>query len=386
MRSPKPRLRAAARFLPTGAPVLDGDEKKYLLDCLRRNWISSGGYYTRKLEEAFAGWVGTQHAVTASSGTAALHLALAALGIGPGDEVIIPDFTIICSASMPILVGAKPVLVDVDEYWCIDPEKIEAAITRRTKAIMVVHVYGNPANMKAIHRIARAHHLRVIEDACAAHGAVSDGKKVGSIGDVGIFSFYATKTITSGEGGMVVTNNKALASRVRILKNQAFESPRFVHRFLGFNYRLTDLQCAVAYAQMAHADGNVARRREIANTYTRLIGECEDISTHRDPPWGKSSYWMFGVVIKKSFGRTRDEVMALLAKKGIGTERFFCPMSQQPVFRAGRDARYPDTSGSYPVSRELGQWGLYLPSGLGITLGEQRRVVRTLLSLRKHIL
>src|SRR3989344_2041422 len=239
-------------FIPTSEPLLDGNEEKYVLDTIRSNWISSAGKYIEEFEEKFASYIGVSYGVACSNGTTALHLALSVLGIGYGDEVIIPDFTIICSASMTILSGATPVLVDVDKYWCIDPAKIEEKITKKTKAIMPVHMYGNPANMTKIMHIAKKHNLYVIEDACASHGAQVGNKKVGGIGDIGCFSFYASKNITTGEGGMVVTNNKELADRARLLRSHAFEKPRFIHRFLGFNYRLTNLQAALGVAQVEH--------------------------------------------------------------------------------------------------------------------------------------
>lgn len=371
-------------FLPTNVPVLDGNEKKYVLDCFKRNWISAHGYYTKKLEQSFAKWVGTKYAVVCGNGTEAIHLSIAALGLGYGDEIIIPDFTIICSASMPILAGVKPVLVDVDRYWCIDPDKIEEKITAKTRAIMPVHMYGNPVNMKEILRIAKKHKLFVIEDACAAHGATVGKKKVGSMGDINCFSFYASKNMTSGEGGMVVTNSKALADKVELLKSHAFEKPRFIHRWLGFNYRMTDVQAAIAYGQIEHADRKVARRREIAHTYVKLFRGVSEIELHPEPPWGKSCFWMFSILIKKSFGRSRDEIIDLLAKKGIGSERFFYPMSKQPVFLKGKDPRYPNTSGSYPISHDVADRGLYIPSGLAITYREQKYVVDALLALRKN--
>lgn len=372
-------------FLPTSEPVLDGNEKKYVLDCFKRNWISAGGYFTKQLEERFARWLGVKYAVACSNGTTAIHLALTALGIRHGDEVIIPDFTIICSASMTILTGAKPVLVDVDRYWCMDPGKIEEKVTSRTKVIMPVHMYGNPANMDKILAVAKKHHLFVIEDACAAHGATVGRHKVGSMGDINCFSFYASKNITSGEGGMVVTNSKDLADRLRLLRSHAFEKPRFVHRMLGFNYRLTDLQAAVGLAQLENIDKKVARRREIAYRYTRLFEESNDFDLPSDPPWGKSTFWMYSILLKPSFGKTRDEVIDLLAKRGIGSERFFSPMSQQPVFLTGKDSRYPDIRGFYPVSDDISSRGLYLPSGLGITDQQQRRVVRSTFACKSMV-
>ncbi len=370
-------------FIPTNVPVLDGNEKKYALDCFKRNWISAGGFYTGKLEEKFAQWEGVEYGVTCANGTAAIHLALAALNIGAGDEVIIPDFTIICSASMTILTGAKPVLVDIDKYWCIDPEKIEEKITSRTKAIMPVHMYGNPVNMEPILRIAKKHNLYVIEDACAAHGATVGRHKVGSMGNINCFSFYASKNMTTGEGGMVVTNDKKLSDKARLLKSHAFEKPRFIHRFLGFNYRMTDIQAAIGLAQLEHLTQKVSRRREIAANYMKLLKDTKDFELPSDPPWGKSTFWMFGLLVKPSFGRSRDEIMELLAEKGVGSERFYTTMSQQPVFIKGGDPRYPDVKGKYPVSQNIAPRGFYIPSGLGLTFAQQKFVVRTLLNLKK---
>ncbi len=370
------------KFIPTSEPVLDGNEEKYVVDAIRTNWISAGGPYTKRLEEKFAEWLGVKYAVACSSGTTAIHLAIVALGLKPGDEIIIPDFTIICSASMPILAGVKPVLVDVDKYWCMDPTKIEEKITAKTKAIMPVHMYGNPANLPEIIKIAKKYKLKVIEDACAAQGATVGNKKVGSIGNVGCFSFYASKNVTAGEGGMVVTNDEKVANLVRILRSQAFEKPRFIHRMLGFNYRMTDLQAAVALAQLENVDKKVAKRREIAENYSKLLAKQTDFELPSDPPWGKSTFWMYGLILKETLGRSRENIFGVLAEKGIGSERFYTPMSKQPVFLQETDERYPDVSGKYPNSVKVGEKGFYIPSGLGLTLDDQKKVVKALLSLK----
>lgn len=381
------KLFMVKKFIPTNEPALDGNEWCYLQDCLKNNWISFGGKYSKLFEERFASYLGIRYAIAVSSGTAAIHLALLSLGIGPGDEVIIPDFTIIVSASMTILTGAKPVLVDVDRYGCLDPEKIEENITSRTKAIMVVHMYGVPANIERIIAIAKKHKLYVIEDACAAYGTeiyMNNSKrrrKAGTVGDIGSFSLYGTKTITAGEGGMVVTNSEKIAAKVRLLSNQAFESPRFVHRFLGFNYRMNDLQAALALAQLERIEEKVKRKREISTKYNKLLKNISEVTIPTEPSWGRNGWWVYPILINQSFGRSRDDVIALLSRKGIGSERFFTPMSQQPVF-SEKDFRYPTTVGSFPVSHDLSRRGMYIPTGIKLTDTDQKLVIRALLSLR----
>lgn len=370
--------------IPTSAPLLDGNERAYIEDCLKRNWISFNGPYTKRLENAFAKYLGVQHAVFCSSGTAAIHLALLSLGIGAGDEVIIPDFTIIVSASMPILTGAKPVLVDCDETLCIDPDLIEASITPRTRAIMPVHIYGNPSHMQKVISIARKHNLFVIEDASAALGKTIRGKYVGTFGDAGCFSFYTSKTVLSGEGGMLVTNRARVASLAKLLRNQAFESPRFIHQYLGFNYRATDLEAAIALAQLEGIKKKIRRRKKISRLYANLLGKQRGISVPVINPGVESEwYWMFPVLIGDSFGRSRDEVIAHMAQNGIQCERFFTPISKQPVFGHKRQKQYPDIGGAFPNAWLYAAQGLYLPSGLTITDAEQRYIVSTLVRFRR---
>lgn len=368
-------------FIHTGEPELDGNELRYIKDCFDRNWISSGKY-VKRLEETFARYIGVKYAVAVSSGTAAIHLGLLACNIGPGDEVIIPDFTIIVSASMLILVGAKPTLVDVDKYWCIDPKKIEAKITKKTKAVMPVHMYGNPADMEQILKIAKKYNLKIIEDACAAIGAETLGKKVGSIGDIGCFSLYTTKTITSGEGGMLVTNNKKMADRLRLLRNQAFEDETFIHKALGFSYRMSDITAAIGLAQLEKIDEKVKKKRKIASQYNDLLKNVLEIEAQKEPPWGKSAPWMFGLTLKDAFGKKKDDVIRFLKKEKIEARSFFTPLHNQPVFKNSSDKRYPDIKGSYRLSEKLGELGLYLPSGLGITAAQQKKIITKLLSLK----
>jgi perosamine synthetase len=364
-------------MIPVCEPVLDGNEERYVLDCLRSNWISSSGRYLTAFEERFSAYCGVRYGVACSSGTAALHLALKALGIGPDDEVIIPCFTLIVAASTVLLAGAKPVLADVDpETWCLDPRGIEAYLTPRTKAIMAVHLYGHPCDMDPILEIARRHGCAVIEDAAEAHGAEYKGRKVGSLGDVGCFSFFGNKIITTGEGGMVITNRESVAARARLLRNQAFEEPRFVHRELGFNYRLTNLQAAIGLAQCEKIQEKVERKRAIAERYRHLLAHAPEVALPTEAPWAKSVYWMYGVLLRDSFGRSRDEVMRRLYEQGVETRPFFYPLHRQPAL----DGRFMGRH--YPVSEDLGARGLYLPSGLSLTPTQIEEVADKLLACR----
>lgn len=370
-------------FLPVCEPLLDGREREYVLDCLDGNWVSSLGKYIPLFEERFADYCGAAHGVACSTGTAALHLALESLGIGPGDEVIIPDFTLIVSANVVCWTGARPVPVDIDrETGCIDPEQIVRAITPRTKAIMVVHMYGHPADMEAILTIARRHDLRIIEDCAQAHGAEVFGRRVGSMGDVGAFSFYGNKIITTGEGGMLVTNDRTIADQAALLRNQAFEQERFVHRAVGFNYRMTNIQAAIGLAQCETLVEKVERKIAIAHRYDELLADCDELVRPVCRPWAKNVYWMYGVRVKDSFGCSAPQVRRALEQHGIETRAYFVPMHRQPVYQ-GCNARWPALQGSFPVSDEWSRTGLYLPGGLAMTDDMQCRVIQRLLSCRR---
>ncbi|MBM3299461.1 MAG: DegT/DnrJ/EryC1/StrS family aminotransferase [Deltaproteobacteria bacterium] len=369
-------------MIPVCDPLLDGREMRYVMDCIETNWVSSAGKYIELFEEKFSQYCNVPYGVACSNGTTAIHLALAALGVGPGDEVIIPDFTLIVSANMVILSGARPVLVDVDpRTWCIDPELIEAKITSRTRAIMLVHMYGHPCDMEAIMDIARRHNLFVIEDCAQAHGAEVNGKKVGSFGDAACFSFYGNKILTTGEGGMVLCKEEKVARRLRLLRNQAFQEPRFVHEVMGFNYRLTNIQAAIGVAQTEMIEEKVEKKRWIGKTYNELLAGTTSLTLPVEEPWATNVYWMYGVLVQESFGVDKDSLMNKLKDKGVDTRSFFCPMSLQPVFK-GDDPRYPDVSGEYPVSVDLWNRGLYLPSGLGLTRSQMEEVVGKLLECK----
>jgi len=370
-------------MIPVSEPVLLGNEKKYVMDCLDTLWISSLGKYIPLFEEAFASYCGVKHGIACANGTTGLHMALEVLGVGPGDEVIIPDFTIIVSANVVMLAGATPVLVDVErDTWCIDPAKIEAAITPRTKAIMVVHMYGHPSDMDPIREIARRHGLSVIEDCCQSHGATYKGRMTGSLSDIAVFSFYGNKVITTGEGGMLVTNDAGHAERARTYRDNGFQIPRFVHAVRGMNYRLTNMQAAIGLAQTEKLDFAVARKREIAHAYLEHLHGFEHITLPVERPWARNVYWMFSILVNDSFGMTKDEVMAALKARGVDSRSFFYPMSQQPALR-GDDPRFPDLRGQWPVSDDIARRGLYLPSGIGLTAEQVRFCAETLRSLRR---
>ena len=345
------------RVLKVADTLLDGNESRYVQQCLSENWISSAGSFVSQLERAFADAVGCQFGVACSSGTAALHLALAAAGVGAGDEVLIPAFTMIATASAPCYLGAEPRLIDADPLtWNLDPRALVDKLTGRTRAVVVVHTYGQPADMEPILAFARRNRLIVVEDAAEAHGARYAGRPVGSLGDVAAFSLYANKIITSGEGGMLTTNDPRIADVARELRDHAFSHERhFWHRRLGFNYRMTNLQAAVGLAQVERWAELVERRRENARRYRQALAGIDGLGLPPEQPGGV--VWMFGITVAPEFGISRDELRRRLAARGVETRTFFVPLHLQPVhaqrFRGQR----------YPVSEELGRTGLYLPSG-----------------------
>jgi perosamine synthetase len=356
---PEPRLGSTAdgRQLRVAETLLDGNELDYVTECVTGNWISSAGSFVPRLEQAFAKAMGCRHAVACTSGTAALHLALAAAGVGPGDEVIAPAFTMIATASAARYVGARAVLVDADPAtWNLDPRLLGDKLSSRTRAVLPVHTYGQPADMDAIRNFAGRNGLVVIEDAAEAHGARYRGRPVGSIGDVAAFSLYGNKIVTSGEGGMVTTDDDSIAEVARELRDHAFSPERhFWHRRPGFNYRMTNLQAAVGLAQTERIEELVARREEIARAYRE---ELEGVEGLELPPRLEGGVtWMFGVTVNEHFGIDRDELRRRLAERGMETRTFFVPLHLQPVLRE----RFAGER--YPVAERLGRDGLYLPSG-----------------------
>ncbi len=354
-------------IIPVCEPTLAGNELKYVTQAVESNWISSAGSFIRDFEHQFAEACGAQYGIACANGTVAMHLALATLGLEPGDEVIIPTFTMIATANAVTYCGATPVLVDMEpDYWQMDVEQVAAKITPRTKAIVPVHIYGHPTDMDPLLELARAHGLHVIEDAAESHGAEYRGRRTGSLGDAAGFSFYGNKIITTGEGGMVTTNNRELAKLAWNLRDHAFSHERhFWHKFVGFNYRMTNLQAAVGLAQTEQLANFVALRRRNAAEYSRRLQEIPGITTPPEAPWAKNVYWMYGILVdEQEYGLSRDQLRKVLADHGIETRTFFIPMHCQPVywdmFRGQR----------YPVAERLCRDGFYLPSATSLSVQE----------------
>ncbi len=372
---PEPIL-AGIHKISVAAPDLSKLEEVYLLDAYRSTWVSSAGPYISRFEKAFAKLVSkTRYAVAVNSGTSALHLALLSCDIGEGDEVIVPTFTMIATANAVTYCGAKPIFIDADPFtWNMDVTKIESKITKKTKAIMVVHVYGLPVDMDPVLLLAKKHGLRVIEDAAEAHGALYKGKRVGSIGDIAGFSLYANKIITTGEGGMVTTNDRALAEKVAYLRDHAFSKrTHFWHNDVGFSYNMTNLQAAVGLGQTERFRELFMKRKKLAAMYKTYLKEVRGFIFSITPPESMHAHWVFGFRVDAStYGMTRDQVRLRLAKHGIETRGFFIPIHLQPAY-----AMYT-TNESYPVSDMLMREGLYLPSSGILTHGEIMKIVRIL--------
>ncbi|MCD6092552.1 MAG: DegT/DnrJ/EryC1/StrS family aminotransferase [Candidatus Aenigmarchaeota archaeon] len=346
--------------IPVAEPLLGKEELENVIKAVNSGWISSKGEFIEKFEKEFAKYCGVKYGVSTSNGTTALHLALTALGIKEGDEVIIPDLTFIATANAVTYCGARPVFVDSrPEYWCINPEKIEEKITPRTRAIIPVHLYGHPCDMDVIMDIAKKYGLFVIEDAAEAHGAEYKGKKVGSFGDISCFSFYGNKIITTGEGGMCLTDNEELAERMRILKDHGMNpNKRYWHDVIGFNYRMTNIQAAIGLAQLQKIDKFIEKKRQIARWYEnglKELAEKEMITLHPEMKWAKCVYWMYSILVEDKFGMRRDELMKKLEENGIETRPFFYPMHTMPPYK---------TNEKFRVSEELARKGINLPSAI----------------------
>lgn len=355
-------------FVPVCEPLLIGNELKYVTDAVSSGWISSAGQYVTAFENKFAEYCGVRHGVAVCNGTVALHLAMRALGIGPGDEVIIPSFTMIASAFAVCYTGAKPVYVDADPLtWNMDVTRIEDKITSRTKAIMPVHIFGNPCDMKSIEALAKKHAIFIVEDAAEAHGAEYRGRKAGSFSNLAAFSFFSNKIITTGEGGMVVTDDAALAERCRYYKNLCFplNSPRnYLHEDIGFNYRMSNLHAAIGLAQVEKADDYRSMRIRNAAMYRALLSDVPGIVFQQDTANSLHVHWMNAIILDtQHFGCTRDYLIAHLQTKGIDTRLLFVGMHKQPsLIKAGCVS-----NGVFPVTDNLSANGLYLPSASNLS-------------------
>ena len=368
---PASEPRMQGEYIPVCAPRLAGNELRYVTRAIETGWISSMGGYVKGFEARWAETCGVRYAVACANGTVALHLALAALGIGPGDEVILPAFTMIATINAVTYCGATPVLVDSEpEYWQMDVEHVAGKITKRTRAIIPVHTYGHPADMAPLMELASRYGLAVVEDAAEAHGARYDGRTVGGIGTAASFSFYANKILTTGEGGMVTTDDPVLARYAWNLRDHAFSTERhFWHKFVGFNYRMTNLQAAVGLAQLEQLAQLVYLRRAHAARYAEGLRCAPGITTPKEAPWASSVYWMHGILVDKdAYGMGRDDLRQVLAEQGIETRTFFIPMHCQPVYWQRFKGQ------RYPVAERLCRDGMYLPSGASLTEAEIDRV------------
>jgi perosamine synthetase len=363
-------------LIPVAEPIIGERELACVIDAVRSGWVSSKGPYVERFEAALAGLTATRHAVAVSSGTTGLHLAFAALGIGPGDEVIVPTFSFVAVASTVRHVGATPIFADSDpDHWCIDPDDVERRITARTKAIMPVHLYGHPADMDAIVRVAQKHGLRIVENAAEALGSTYKGRAVGGLGDVGIFSFYGNKLITTGEGGMVVTSDAALAARMRMLRDHGMDPERpYWHPEVGFNFRLTNLQAALGVAQVERFEMLLRRKQEIAGRYREGLGSLPGIAFQATASWATSSSWLFAVMIPDEFGMSRDRLRAELLCRGVDTRRAAYQIHTMPPYSKDEP---------YPVADRLSRRGLHLPSAASLTETDQAYVIEQILELAR---
>lgn len=378
--SSNPPIFQSSSFIPVNEPLLNGNEKKYLIECIDTGWISSEGPFVKKFEEGFASFIGVKHGIAVCNGTAALETALYSLGVDKNDEVIMPSFTIISCAIACIRLGAKPVLVDIEpETWTMEVSQIESRITPKTKVIMPVHIYGHPVEMDEIFRLADKYNLKVLEDAAEVHGAEyfsehKGGKwlKCGAMGDVAATSFYANKIITTGEGGMVLTSNDHYAERAKSYRNLCFkQEKRFYHTELGYNFRMTNLQAAVGLAQLEQINKFIEIKVRLGEYYRKKFAGVRGLRFMPVKEYAKSVYWMYGVELDHKLGITAEEMMNRLKNYGIATRPFFRGLHDQPVLKEMglfADEKYPKTDFAC-------KYGFYLPSGLTLTEEKIDKVV-----------
>lgn len=377
----EPKLNREGTVIQVCTPDITEKEIEYVTDAIKSGWISSRGVYLDKFEKLFAEKVGAKYAIAVNSGTSALHIALAALGVGPGDEVIVPSATMVSTAFAVSYVGATPIFVDCDEYYQMDVKQAREALSGRTKCIIPVHIYGHPVDCDELEKIG----IPIIYDAAEAHGAEYKGKPVGGRGLASCYSFYGNKIITTGEGGMVTTNDEEFAKVVRNLKDVAFSSVRhFWHTRLGYNFRMTNLQAALGLAQTERFEELVQERIDHANYYMDALSTLP-LRLPETAPWAKNVYWMFGFEVLPEFGMTRDELRAFMADRGIETRTFFVPMHLQPYYYKYHDntrwsnSEFPiGTHSSLRISERLCERGMYIPSSSSLTIEQMDYVINTI--------
>ena len=372
-------------FVPVNEPLLNGNEKKYLCECIDTGWISSEGPFVKEFEQKMSMVAGRKYGVAVSNGTAALEIAMQALGVAEGDEVIMPAFTIISCAMAVTKLGAIPVLVDSDLFtWNMKVNEIEAKITSRTKAIMVVHLYGLPVEMDQVLALADKYRLWVIEDAAEMHGQTYNGKPCGSFGDISTFSFYPNKHITTGEGGMVVTDDGELAERCRMIRNLCFRKDiRYVHDEISGNYRFTNLQAAVGLAQLERLNEFIIRKREMGRYYTERLREIKGLSLPAEKTdYADNIYWVYGLLLDKEIQADNRTVQKLLAEEGIGARTFFWCIHEQPVYQ--KKGLFKGEV--YPNGEYLGRKGFYIPSGIALTKEQMDKVISAIIKVMHQLI
>ncbi len=363
-------------MISVNEPLIGKKEFEYVSECLRTGWISSAGKFIEEFEKKFSAYIDMKYGIAVNNGTNALILALRALDLPEGSEVIMPTFTIISCALACIYNNLKPVLVDCEpDTWNISVNQIEERITNKTRAIMIVHIYGHPVDMDPLIEIAKKHNLYIVEDAAEAIGAEYKGRKCGGFGDVSCFSFYANKTITTGEGGMVLTNDDKLNEKLRRLRNLGFiPQRRFYHEELGYNFRMTNIQAAIGLAQLERIDEHVSIKRRIGRLYTELLEHLPYLQLPVERRWAKNVYWMYGIVLDEKRGMNAEEFGQRLLEKGVQTRPFFTGMHEQPAFhKMGLFV-----GEHYPVAARIAKQGLYLPSGLTLREEEIKEIARTI--------
>lgn len=367
-------------MIPVNTPILDGNEKKYLNECIDTGWISSEGPFISRFEIEMAKYCDRKYGIAVSNGSAALDIAIRAAGIQEGDEVIMPTFTIISPAQSVVNAGAIPVLVDADPItWSMDVTQIESKITKKTKAILVVHIYGFPTDMDRVIEIANKYNLFIIEDSAEMHGQKYKDKICGSFGLISILSFYPNKHITTGEGGMILTDNEEIATKCAYYRNLCFmPKKRFVHEEIGWNYRMTNLQAALGVAQLEKIENHIKRKREIGALYNSYLKDVDQIELMPlKTEFSENIYWVYAIVLKDNFPHNAEWIMGKLAELGVGTRPFFYPMHLQPVFL--KKGWYKDEK--YPIAEKISERGFYIPSGLGLKNEEITLVAENLIKV-----